>query len=179
MDAQKTEHLIHDASTADLSREDVQAILHQFATHIGLDGLELDETGSAEIVVDEGVVVTLDHQPGFPGVVASSPMPDDPEHRGDLLRRLLKANMSWALTRGGAFGLLPPDDDLRFCRHLLLADRDMERIDQALSGFVQDVTRWTEDIELYLDTLNHDESSALQDPFVGDAWSPGSAQSGH
>ncbi len=171
-DATSIEQRIQQASASELSRADVQKILDQLAGHLGIASLKLDAEGSVELLVDDEVPLTLVHLPGFPGVIVSAPLPDAPGARGDLLLYLLQANMSWTMTRGGAFGILPaagpgPGTELRLCRHLLLPDRDLARIDRELSTFVDDLIRWTEEIDLYLDTLDgpdEDDTGQTHEP---------------
>jgi hypothetical protein len=164
-DATSVEQRIQQAAASDLSRADVQQILDQLARHLGIAALTLDGDGSAELLIDDEVPLTLIHLPGFPGLVVSAPLPDAPGARGDLLLYLLQANMSWTMTRGGAFGILPAagpgsETELRLCRHLLLADRDLARIDRELGTFVDDLIRWTEEIDLYLDSLDGPDQDA-------------------
>ena len=171
MQAETIETLIQQAATTQLSRADVQEILDGLAGHLGLDQLKLDQDGAAELVIDDELPLTLIHIDGIPGVLLHAPMPDQPEHRGPLLRYLLQANMSWALTGGGAFAM-GPDGDLALCRHLLLADRDLERIDRELAAFADQATGWIEHIELYLDAIEDVSDAELAAP------PPASAQVG-
>jgi hypothetical protein len=163
MQAETIETLIQQAATTQLSRADVQQILDGLAGHLGLDQLKLDQDGAAELVIDDELPLTLIHLEGFPGVLLHAPMPDQPEHRGPLLRYLLQANMSWALTGGGAFAM-GPDGELALCRHLLLADRDLERIDRELATFADQATGWIEHIELYLDAIEDFSDAELAAP---------------
>lgn len=128
-------------------RADAEAVLADLARHIGCERLELDEQGVAEITVDGDVDVMLLHLPHLPGLVAAAVVAEDAADGGALARRLLQANMSWAVTHGGTFAMLPGRPEVMLCRLVALAGRDVAGLDRELATFVDLVRVWRDEIE--------------------------------
>lgn len=133
-----------------LDRTQVNEIVRNFGELIGVEELELDETGVAELVVDNDVEVSLIHLATFAGVVAAIPMPEGAEKDGMLLRKFLQTNMSWALTQGGSFVFIPPRVVL--CRLILLVNGNDKQLDQELAMFVELAKGWRDEITAYLES---------------------------
>ena len=131
-----------------LNREDVDEIVRGLGKIVGIDDLALDESGVAELVVDDDIELSLLHLPTLPGIVAAVCMPDGAENNDALLRRLLQSNMSWALTQGGCFAYVPPR--LALCRLIPLAPSDSERLDRELAAFVELCKAWRREITDFL-----------------------------
>lgn len=140
-----------------LNREQVDEIVAGLGKIIGVDDLALDESGVAELVVDEDIELSLIHLPHFPGIVAAIPMPEGAENDGQLLRKLLQANMSWAMTQGGSFAFVPPRVALG--RLIPLTQTDSERLDRELAAFVELATAWRNEITEYLNAGEDDPST--------------------
>lgn len=164
MTAQDADVAILDASGAILTRETAQATLDKLAAHLGLADLRLDDDGLVELVVDDDTPLTLMHLDGPASLIVSTPFLELASVRGQLLRHLLQANMSAALTAGGTFGIVPGEATLRYSRHLVVADQDVERIDRELTAFVEHVAVWSDQIELYLDGLDDVEEPPAPEP---------------
>jgi Tir chaperone protein (CesT) family len=128
-------------------RADVAAALANLARQLGLEGLELDEQGTAGITVDGEIDITLAHLPHLPGLVAAAVVAEAAGEDGALARRLLQANTSWALTQGGSFAMLPGRPELMLCRLVAVVGRDGAALDQELAAFVDLVRAWRDDIE--------------------------------
>jgi hypothetical protein len=152
-----------------LDRAQIDEIVRGLGELIGVEGLELDESGVAELVIDDDVELSLIHLPAFPGVVAAIPMPEGAENDGPLLRKLLQTNMTWALTQGGSFVFVPPR--VALCRLIPLAPSDSERLDRELATFVELAKAWRNEITAYLTGEGVDEDDAelseSEDEFVG------------
>ena len=136
---------------AALTRDDVAEVLRDYGNHIGVRDLEMDEHGAGGLRFDDdGLELALAHLPQFPGIVAVAEL--DPAIRRDaeLLKRLLQANLSWQLTLGGCFAVIPPRKALVLCRLIGFLDRDLERIDREFASFVDLVRRWQEALEVGL-----------------------------
>jgi hypothetical protein len=141
----RCEAALRELSERGCERADVAAALAELARHLGLERLELDAQGTAEITVDGEIDVTLAHLPPLPGLVAAAVVA---EAAGDgaLARRLLQANTSWALTQGGSFAMLPGRPELMLCRLIPVVGRDGAALDQDLAAFVELVGAWRDEI---------------------------------
>ena len=137
----------------ELTRDQIDTILVELGDHIGVDQLKLDENGVAELIVDDEVELSLVHLPTFPGIVAAVPMPEGSEESNEVLRRLLRTNMSWTMTQGGCFAIVPPR--VALCRLVLLAEGQTEQLDNQLAMFVDLAKAWQEEIQSFL----HEEPS--------------------
>ena len=161
LDSDAVETLLQKVKEAPLSREQIDEVLSQFAEEAGIEGLALDENDSALLVVDGDVEIHLLYLEHLPGLIAASPLPDRPDNRGHLLRQLLKANMSWDLTQGGTFGMLPKDKDLMLCRLLPLTEEDSSQFEQMIAGFVEHALAWRHHV---LDNLGEEGESEQSAP---------------
>lgn len=132
----------------ELSREQIDEIIHGLGDIIGVEDLALDEQGVAELTVDDDVELSLIHLPAFPGIVAAAAMPEGAEENDLVLRRLLQTNMSWSLTQGGSFVMVPPR--LALCRLVPLATQDSNQLDHELATFVDLVQAWRGEIEAFM-----------------------------
>lgn len=129
-----------------LLRADVDSFLRAFGEHIGVAGLALDEDGLAVITIDGEVELTLLHLIQLPGLIVAAPIPDVPIDQPAYLTALFQANMSWPLTRGGIFAMLPNFDEIMLCWMLFPGDRDLERIDREFAEIVEFAKSWTAEI---------------------------------
>jgi hypothetical protein len=141
----RCEAALRQISERPCERADVAAALADLGRQIGVERLELDEQGTAEITVDGGIDVTLAHLPPLPGLVAAAAVAEA-DDGGVLARRLLQANTSWALTQGGSFAMLPGRPELMLCRLIPVAGRDGAALDQDLAAFVELVVAWRDQI---------------------------------
>lgn len=156
VDSDLIETALQHMSQAKLSRQDVQAILTQYAKHIGVEALALNKEGTVQITIDNETELSLVHLPHFPGLIVASPMPKKASQHRAILCELLQANMSWEMTHGGSFAMLPPGNDLMLCRLVSLATGDIELLDRELAAFVGLAQHWhkkiTADLESIADT---------------------------
>lgn len=143
-----------------LDRAQIDEIIRELGEIIGVEELELDESGVAELFIDDDVELSLIHLPAFPGIVAAIPMPEGAENDGPLLRRLLQSNMTWALTQGGSFVLAPPR--VALCRLIPLANQDSERLDRELAMFVELAMSWRDEVAAYLNGVDGAELSECE-----------------
>lgn len=145
-----------------VERDDVNEFLQDFGAFTGSDDdLTLDEQGLVSLTVDGEIEVMLAHLPHFPGIVALVEFNEELLKDPAVLRRALKANISWEQTHGGCFAVLPPTKQLMLCRLIGLVDRDLERIDDELGAFVNLARIWQESFEL--DSLFGDETGSERD----------------
>ena len=132
-----------------LNRDDVNEIVSELGKIIGVEDLALDESGVAELIVDEEVELSLLYLPALPGIVAAISMPEGPEDNDQLLRKLLQTNMSWAMTQGGCFVYVPPR--VALCRLVPLTSHDSERLDHELAAFVELGKAWRKEINAFME----------------------------
>jgi hypothetical protein len=162
IDSAAVESALQQMRDVQLTREDVDKVLAELAERIGVASLALDENNVVSFTVDDEIEITLVHIPHLPGIVAASPVPDRPGERGDLLKRLLQANMSWELTHGGTFGMIPPGKELMLCRLIPLADKSVERLETELAGFAELAGSWQAQVEDFLDFLPEGDDEAAE-----------------
>ncbi len=154
VDAEQLEQAVTDCAAAgSLTRDDVEAILREYGDYIGVDDLVLDENGSTALSIENKIDIALIHLPQFPGIVAAVEMDPDVRENPRLLRRLLQANMSWQWTQGGCFSVIPSNNTLVLCRLIQTIDRDLKKMDQEISTFVELSRQWKNELdeELLLD----------------------------
>lgn len=142
---------------SELDREQIDEIVRGFGELIGVDDLMLDESGVADLVIDDDVELSLIHLPAFPGIVAAVAMPEGAENDGPLLKRLLQTNMSWALTQGGTFAFVPPR--VALCRLVPLTPNDSERLDRELAMFIELAKAWRDEIAAHLAGAGDDQGA--------------------
>lgn len=142
--AEKFSRLIKSAAAGPLSRSEVNTVLAALAEHLGLSGLALDEDGLAQLTIDGTVDLMIYHLPHLPGVIIAVPLDQVASDDPAALKVMLQANMSWPLTRGGIFSILPNTGQTVLCWHLIIADRDVERIDRDLAEMVAYAKTWLE-----------------------------------
>ena len=160
LDSDVAESMLQKVKDAPLSREQIEGVLARFADEVGIEDLVLDENDSALLVVNDDLEIRLLYQEHFPGLIAASPLPDQSGNRLRLLRQLLRANLSWELTQGGTFGMLPKDKQLMLCRLLPLTETDSTQFEQMISGFADHALAWRQHI---LETLDSDGDGSQSD----------------
>lgn len=121
---------------------EIERIVIDIGQHLGLEGLELNEDGVAQLRIDREIDVLLAHYAHLPGLVVAIPVPeadaDDPSH----VRSLLQANISWQLTQGGIFSTVPGTDEPALFSLLLTRDRGMAEIERDLAALVTAAKHW-------------------------------------
>jgi len=130
-----------------VTREDVVVVLGDLAKRLGMDSLTLGDNNAAELVVDDEVGLSLVYLEHFPGIVAAIPLPGEQARSPEVLLRLLRANMSWALTQGGTFAMLPGHKEPMLCRLFASLERDAKRLEQELAQFVELGIAWRNAID--------------------------------
>ena len=138
----------------DLDHHAIEALVAELGHQLGLEALQLDASGTVSLATDDETSITLGHQPGLPGLVASMPMPCDGPGRDQALRHLLQANASWAATGGGCFSILPGEFHPALFRRISLADGDIERVAGELTQFAQLGREWLQEIALFTDLFD-------------------------
>ena len=151
--AERLESTIQQITEERLEVSEIRSLVHELGTRLGVEALEFDDDGVATLAAEDAVLV-LSCQEGFPGFTASVLLPNEPNARPLIYRRLLQANLSWTDTGGGAFFLLPGDDTLVLARRIGLADRDTERAASELSKFVELGQHWITEIETFSDLFD-------------------------
>ena len=134
-----------------VTRADVDAVLAKLGPLIGMDSLALDAQGTADLIFDQRLPLSLVYLEHLPGVVAAVPLTGVDEDDPATLVRLLQANMDWAQTQGGSFGLLPGRSEPMLLRLLPLKtsatsatseNADAARLHRDLTAFVQLAATW-------------------------------------
>jgi hypothetical protein len=148
IDSQRLENDLQRLKAIQVTREDVDAVLTDLAKRLGMESLTLDENNAADLVIDDAVDLSLLYLDHFPGLMAAMPLPQENGCMPARLLRLLQANMSWAMTHGGTFAMLPGQKDPVLCRLFVLLDRDAERLEQELARFVELGIAWREALEV-------------------------------
>jgi hypothetical protein len=129
-----------------VERADAERFVAALGRHIGLPQLQLDEAGEAEFVIDGEVELSLVHLPHLPGLVICAPVPNVPVDRPEYLKILMQANMSWRLTRGGAFVMLPGRDEVMLCWLVAIDHGDVAHFDGELADCVAFARFWKAEI---------------------------------
>ena len=125
-----------------LTREDVDTLLDELGQRIGIEALKLNPQGVADLVFHDQLPLSLVYLEHLSGVVAAVPLTqldaDDPV----ALTQLLQANMNWAQTQGGSFGMIPGHPEPMLLRLFVPRPGDAQRLEQQLAAFVQLATQW-------------------------------------
>ncbi|MEO1018414.1 MAG: type III secretion system chaperone [Pseudomonadota bacterium] len=156
-------------------RDDVQAVLTAFSGRHGLPAMQLDESGVLALEIGEYVAMNLVHLPHLPGLVASVDLPEEIGTRGDLLRELLEANLSFARTGGGTFAKLATDPDasapgVQFCKLIPVVAGDDAAFERDLMGFANLAQDWLVDLELALDLAPAASVESAPEAALAPAW---------
>jgi hypothetical protein len=125
-----------------VSHEQAAEFVRTLGVHVGIEDLEIDEDGAAELTIDGEIGLSLVHRPPLPGLMVAMPLPEVPVDEPRYLTALLEANMAWPLTRGGVFGMLPGRAEVMLCWFLPIADGDPGRADRTLAGLVEVARSW-------------------------------------
>lgn len=135
-----------------LPRAEVARLVQALGRQIGLPELALDEAGEVELVIDGDVELSLVHLPHLPGIVVAAPVPNLPVQRPEYLKIMMQANMSWRLTRGGAFVMLPGRDEVMLCCLVVLGteENDVDKLDRELADIVAFARFWRAEIDTAL-----------------------------
>lgn len=149
--SEKFEAAVETLGGAAIARPQVNAFLKELGAHIGVADLALDDGNTAWLTVDGDVELALLHLPHLPGLIVATPVPNVPTNHPVYLKTLLQAHMSWSLTRGGVFAKLPNVEPIMFCWLLLIADRDLERVDRELAEMVDFAKFWIGEIDTALE----------------------------
>ncbi|MEM7021001.1 MAG: type III secretion system chaperone [Pseudomonadota bacterium] len=144
------EAAIRKASSAHLTRDDVQGRLNEAARHLEIDSLCLDQNGVASMAIDDETELLLMHRPHLPGIVVAVPMPAEAAAHVGVLRQLLRANLSWTSTQGGSFGLVPGTQAPLLSRLILLNGIHAEELAKQITSFIVFAEGWLAKIELEL-----------------------------
>lgn len=166
IDSEAVASILDRQMQASVSRKDLQQLLQYLAPYLGLDALVLDDNGTVAFVIDDETEISLTHQPDQPYLIAAAEMPDQPDSRGALLRRLLSSNLNYGLTHGGTFAMVPETNALVLCQQLDIADLDAARLDGELARFVELATAWRSEIGDYLEEIEDGAEGADPAPFV-------------
>ncbi|MEM6365857.1 MAG: CesT family type III secretion system chaperone [Planctomycetota bacterium] len=125
-----------------LDREDANQVVRELGEIIGIEDLQLDEEGVAELIIDGQVELSLVHLPELPGIIAAAALPEGMEADPAVLRQILATNLSWQATQGGCFTFVEPR--LAICRLIPLGPGQSELLDQELARFVHRARAWQE-----------------------------------
>ena len=145
VDRDRLDHTLQQLNETRITRDDIDAVLNQLAERLELDSLRLDENNTAELTVDDSIALYLVYLTHQPGLIAAIPLPARQSDRPEVLAQLLQANLSWELTQGGIFGMVPGFKEPMLCRLMVITDRDraqVDRLDRDLAGFVELATAW-------------------------------------
>jgi Tir chaperone protein (CesT) family len=117
----------------------VNSVLEQFGTHIGLDACMLDEEGGAQLALDDVYVSLLLDDTAESLVFLSSI--GRPEASAEIYGRLLDANLFWSGAGGSTLAREAASRSIVLQRSLPVAGLDLERFEAALQGFVDSAER--------------------------------------
>ena len=140
--ADRFDRMVADIAEGPLSREAIDRLLAALGDRIGTKGLALNEDGVALLIIDGAIELTFTYLSHLPGLIVSVHLEDVPSDEVGPLKAMLRANMSWPLTRGGIFSLTPGTDQVALFWLLLTHDRDLERIERELAEMVAHAKTW-------------------------------------
>lgn len=139
--------LIQTSQAAELTRAQVDDILHALGDHIGVSPFALDEDGTATLTIDGRIELSLAYPSGSPALLVAATINHAVGDQPAFLKTALQANMHRDLVRGGAFVMLPGAEPvLALAWHVLLADRDVERIDRELAEIAAFADFWRREL---------------------------------
>lgn len=147
-----------------ISRTDAARFVAALGRHIGLPELKLDEAGEVELVIDGEMELALLHLPHIPGLVVGAPVPNLPVERPEYLKTMMQANMSWPLTRGGVFVMLPGRDEMMLCWLVAIDHGDVARFDGELADCVAFARFWAAEIDAALERERQAAAAAAAVP---------------
>jgi hypothetical protein len=140
-------------------------VVADLGARLGIDGLALDERGSATLAIDDGeVIVTLGYNPGA-GTIDLLACLDEVEPSGAQLGRLLAANFGWTMTEGAAFALDPASGALVLQRRCSADEIGRRGLSSILEGFVAIVAAWAKRLAAAPATGSDDAADGEVDAF--------------
>lgn len=137
-------------------RDEAQALLDGLSAHLEMERLVLNEDGAAEMTVDGDLDVSLLHIPPLPGLVVAAAVADE---GAEIARRLLQANLSFELTQGGSFVMLPGQTVPMLCRLITVSPDNADQLDRELALFVELVRAWRDELDDFEDGDEQDTSA--------------------
>ena len=146
-------------STTDLMPDTdlrVHSLLAALGAKIGLPDLAPNEDNVCRIVIDDTVVIDMEHQPGTDNFQAFAVVGGDPGGNVALLRKLLSANLFGQGTGGSVLGL----DDQRG-EILLTQGFDLSTTTEV--AFVAKMESFSDYVRSWLDEVNEELDSASEE----------------
>lgn len=131
-----------------VDRSRLQRALHGYAQRVSDGEVDPDTVRDGLMVTvaeDLRIVIALPEQ--SLGVIASAFMPVEREAAHRLAPALLKLNAHARGTGVGLFGLLPPDNDLVFCRKIPVVPDDAAQLEHDVLAFAEQAAEWADWLE--------------------------------
>ncbi len=127
------------------------SLLSALGAHIGLPGLELNADHVCRLVLDDTVIIDIEHQPGTDNVQAFSVVGPHPGDNVVLLQKLLAANLFGQGTGGAILALDEERGEVLLSHPFDLSTTTTERFISTLEGYVGYVQAWMTEITEILD----------------------------
>lgn len=123
------------------AREHVDLALAEVGSRIGLDGMLLEEDGSAVLMLDE-IVVNLELDEAADRLLMYASLGRPAGGREALYKALLRGNFLWGATGGATLSLDPAEGDVMLQQAATASTLDGTALEGLLEGFANAAESW-------------------------------------
>ena len=118
-------------------------LMTELAAAIGFEGVELEDDGGGQLVIDDDLVIDIATDPGEAGIIVAAAVGAVPvDRREAAFGELLEANLLGDGTGGAALAIDETRDEIVLCRLFPQDDLPFAVFDRELSLFVQALRYW-------------------------------------
>lgn len=121
----------------------LQDLMRELSSRLGIDEIPLNQDGGGQIVVDDEFAIDIardEEGRGFQFAATVGPVPQ--HEREAVFAELLEANLIGQGTAGAALALDREMDEIVLCRSIRQDELPFEAFEQELSDFVQVLRFW-------------------------------------
>ena len=129
---------------AEDSNQGFSALLEQFGTDIGLEGMKPDEEGYLCLQAESGALVHCQIEDGRLMLLASLGRLPDGDKAAPAMQALLAANALWEGTGGATLSLEPTSGEVLLAQRWSLPELEKTGVQSALEIFLAVTAHWTE-----------------------------------
>ena len=118
-------------------------LMTELAAAIGLEGVELEDDGGGQLIIDDDLVIDIATDPGEATIIVAASVGAIPaDQREAAFGQLLEANLLGDGTGGAALAIDGTRDEIVLCRLFPQDDLPFAVFDRELSVFVQALRYW-------------------------------------
>ena len=132
-----------------MSRENMQALLKEFGSRIGIEGLSLDRNGFCCLFFDD-IAVNVEVPADSDQVFFYVNLGEIPRaNAAELFEKLLEANHLYRKTAGGTIGIDKAADVISLAYQCPIQVLDIGRLEKILENFVNTAEFWLKELRAF------------------------------